>query len=125
MHRRRFVATSRIPASAVAARTQSRASRRPSRVLTHSDFDDSTVSDRTPPLVGTRLDRAPEEIADQAFTDTRAASRISCESAWLSTARAMTIAPTNVAYVLIAFCLLAALDLPGISFVRSSRAERM
>ena len=52
-------------------------------------------------------------MADQALTDARAASKISCESSRLSTARAMTIAPTNVAYVLIAFWRLAAFDLPG------------
>jgi hypothetical protein len=39
----------------------------------------------------------------QALTDARPASRISCESARSSIARARTIAPTNVAYVLMAF----------------------
>jgi hypothetical protein len=58
------------------------------------------------------------------LTDARLASRISCESARSSTARAMTIAPTNVANVLKALCLLAAFDLPGISFARRSQAER-
>ena len=60
----------------------------------------------------------------QALTDARPAARTSCESARSSTARAMTIAPTNVAQVLIAFCRLAARDLPGTSFVRRSTAER-
>src|SRR5688572_2209618 len=60
----------------------------------------------------------------QALTDARPASRISCDSARSSTARAMTMAPTNVAYVLMAFCLRAAFDLAGTSVASRSIPER-
>src|SRR6185436_11790614 len=64
------------------------------------------------------------ELQNQSLTDARPASRISCDSARSSTARAMTMAPTNVAYVAMAFCLLAAFDLRGTSFARRSQAAR-
>jgi hypothetical protein len=65
-----------------------------------------------------------KEMVDQLFTDAKPASRISCDSARSSTARAMTIAPTNVAYALRVFCLLAAFDLPGTNFDNRSTVER-
>jgi Pyridine nucleotide-disulphide oxidoreductase len=67
---------------------------------------------------------AIEHPTVQPLTDARPASRISCESARSSTARARTMAPTSVAYALIAFRLLAALDLPGTSFTKRSTTER-
>src|SRR5947199_1411926 len=56
----------------------------------------------------------------QALTDATPASRISCDSARSSTARARTIAPTSVAYTLMAFLRRAAFDVPGTSFTGRS-----
>src|SRR5688572_13531460 len=72
----------------------------------------------------TTSDRFCSHCPHQAFTDARPAARISCERARSSTARARTIAPTNVAHVLMAFWRLAAFDFSGTSFVRRSTAER-
>ena len=71
-----------------------------------------------------RMIEAPSDWQHQALTDARPASRISCDSARSSTARAMTMVPTNVAYVLRAFRLRAAFDVPRTIVVSRSTAPR-
>jgi hypothetical protein len=73
---------------------------------------------------GGGVSQARSESPHHALTDARPASRISCESARSSTARAMTMVPTNVAYVLRAFCLRAAFDVPRTIVVSRSTAPR-